>query len=160
MIPLCAPQVDATQFEGGCAEPACCSVPLLADQISIADAVVGSKANLCSEEALQRFHRWAQGLFPPKRLVATARQGQLEAAAAEALVGRAAAHGQGNGSSSQAAQPAADSGALGLPVQRPGRAAGAPWLSSSAAEADEEAPRERPLRKEVTNAEATHAACG
>lgn len=137
-------QVDATQFEGGAAEPACCSVALLADQVHIAQALVGSKADLCSDAALWGFQRWAQGLFPPKQLVATARRGQLEPAVVQALLG---------GSASPASP-----GEQGLGAHR---ALGTPWLSSSPAGADEEAPaRERPLRRQVLNAEGTHAACG
>ena len=150
-------------------------MPLLADQVSIADALVGSKADACDEAALAAFRAWAEGLFPPKRLVVTARQGRLEgdaAAAAAALLtwsGAAGSGGCGNPSSDGAAA-AAEAGppSSGLPVQRPrrGAAAAAPWLSSSGGGSDGlgmeevEPPRERPLRKQVQDGTGAHAACG
>ena len=175
---LCVPQVDATQFSGGATSPACCNVPLLADQISIADALVGSKADLCDEAALAAFHTWAEQLFPPKSLVATAWQGQLDSSTAgtagvAALLSWPQQAGsrdaKGAASGVAAAQPEAGSG---LPVRRPRQGtASQPWLSSSGgssgsswkgspAAAEEVAARDRPLRKQVQDSSGAHAACG
>lgn len=159
--------VDATQFGGGDdgggdaeeAPPALLAVSqLLLDQISVADVLVGSKADLAGEPALASFHRWAAGLFPPKQLVATAANGQLEAAALTVLLGGSsgAAAGSGCGGSSQAGP--------GLPVARPrpGDGSSAAWLSSRPKEPaeEEEATPERPLRLPVRGADGLHAACG
>lgn len=166
--------MDASQFAGGAASPACCEVPLLADQISIADVLVGSKADLCDEPALAAFHAWAEGLFPPKHLAITARRGQLNDSAAGTASTAALlswphgaggkAGGEPSGAAAAAAEPEQSSSML--PVRRPRQgAAGQPWLSSSAgggspAAAEEEPSRERPLRKQVLDGGGTHAACG
>lgn len=178
MRPACRAlrQVDATQFQGGPAEPACWASPLLRDQISIADVVVGSKADLvCDDAALEAFHSWARQLFPPKRLVATARHGRLDAAAHEAVIGQLQRNEGGVGSGSQtdglqqgagagaaAEEPAPQAGVHGLPVQRHRRSvASTPWLSSSVSAAQDEAPPGRqPLRKQVQDASGAYAACG
>ena len=171
--------MDATQFSGGAALPACCNVPLLADQISIADALVGSKADLCDEAALAAFRTWAEQLFPPKPLVATARQGQLDSSTAgtadvAALLswpqqaGSRDAKDAKNGMA--AAQPEASSSDLSVRRPRQGTAS-QPWLSSSgggsgsgwkgsSAAAEEAAARDRPLRKQVQDSSGAHAACG
>lgn len=169
--------MDATQFSSGTAAPACCDVPLLADQISIADILVGSKADLCDGPALAAFHAWAAGLFPPKQLVATARQGQLDGSAAgtAGMAGllcwpqQASSKGDGEPSSpAAAAQP--EPGNDAMPVRRPRQGVvGQPWLSSSSSSADarngpaaeeHEASKERPVRKQVLDGSGAHAACG
>lgn len=162
------PQVDATQFAGGAATPACLSHQLLADQVAVADMLVGSKADLCDEAAIRAFHAWAAELFPRKRLVATAQQGRLDAATAAALLAWPE-NGSGRGSIAEPAPPPAQGPAAipaapgGLPVQRARRgAASAPWLSSSQAEsaAEEQPTPERPLRQQVQGTDGAHAACG
>ncbi|EFN55957.1 hypothetical protein CHLNCDRAFT_145269 [Chlorella variabilis] len=96
------PVVDATQFVGGTGQPACLSSQLLANQISVADVLVGSKADMCNSDTLRAFQRWAEQLFPPKQLVTTARHGCLaDAVTAAMFPGLTASSGDG------AQQPAA-----------------------------------------------------
>ena len=167
--------MDATQFAGGAAAPACMAHQLLADQVAVADVIVGSKADLCDEAALQAFHAWAAELFPPKLLVATERRGQLDAATAAALLawpphgssgsGGGSSDGGSGGAGDASGDPAPGSAAAdGLSAQRPRRgAASTPWLSSSpaaAAAAEEQPTPERPLRQQVQGADGAHAACG
>ena len=149
----CRLQVDATQFSGGRAEPSCCAAQLCVDQISVADVLVGSKADLCDDATLAAFHAWAHGLFPPKPLVATAARGQLDAATAEALLARP----ERTTGSSSASGGGSTAGAV-RQVQRGDR--GMPWLSSSLAVVEEEPTRERPLRRELQGGTGTNAACG
>lgn len=178
-VQLVACLVDATQFGGGggggtsggsagpggapdgeeaAPPPQLAASQLLLDQISVADVLVGSKADLASERALAAFHRWAAGLFPPKQLVSTAAQGQLEPAVLAALLGGSGDRAPRGSSSGGSSQPAPS-----LPVARPRRGdGGSPWLSSrpEAAAAEEEATPERPLRLPVRGADGAHAACG
>lgn len=48
------------------------------DQVELAEVLVANKADLCDEDELARFREWAEGLFPPKALVATVEQGRIE----------------------------------------------------------------------------------
>lgn len=48
------------------------------DQVELAEVLVANKADLCDANALARFREWAAGLFPPKTLVATVEQGQID----------------------------------------------------------------------------------
>lgn len=50
------------------------------DQVELADVLIGNKADLCSDEELAHFRRWAAEQFPPKARVATTRDGVLDPA--------------------------------------------------------------------------------
>ena len=50
------------------------------DQLSLADVLVANKSDLASAEQMQAFSAFAANCYPPKRLVATVRHGQLEPA--------------------------------------------------------------------------------
>ncbi|KAL4451816.1 hypothetical protein ABPG75_007478 [Micractinium tetrahymenae] len=169
--------VDATQFARGAGGPAACLAgQLLLDQISIADVLVGSKADLCDAANLAGFHGWAQQLFPPKALVATAAAGKLQGAPLSALLSwppaaeSSASDGGGYGQEATA-QPAASGRQQQqeqqVPVRRVRRVpASQPWLSSSegveedGAAGDDAAAPSQPLRKEVRDGTGAHAACG
>ncbi|PSC70787.1 cobalamin biosynthesis [Micractinium conductrix] len=167
--------VDASQFCGGAAVPVACEASqLLMDQISIADVLVGSKADLCNEATLAAFHRWAGRLFPAKARVVAVAAGRLDGAAAAALLRWAdgEARGGSSGSSSpsragSASQPAPQGlQAQQAPVQRVRRtAASSPWFSSTGpaeaeATADQAACTDQPLRKQVSDASGDYSACG
>lgn len=159
----CLAQVDATQFVGGTGQPACLSSQLLANQISVADVLVGSKADMCNSDTLRAFQRWAEQLFPPKQLVTTARHGCLaDAVTAAMFPGLTASSGDG---AQQPAAAAERQQQQQQQVQRPWRSAtGLPWLSSSAAHdgvSNESGAQQQMFqRREVQDASSTHAACG
>ncbi len=50
------------------------------DQVELAEALVGNKADLCDSGELARFQDWAENLFPPKARVAVTEQGRLDPA--------------------------------------------------------------------------------
>lgn len=102
-------QVDASQFAGtgpASETPTFLSSPLLADQVSVADVLVGSKADLCDEGTLGAFHAWARGIYPPKALVTMAGHGHGSPDVADFLLDWPA--GQGGPSTSQHCGPAAE----------------------------------------------------
>jgi hypothetical protein len=45
------------------------SEPVFADQVYLADVIVGSKADLVQQSVLDEFQAFAEGLFPPKAQV-------------------------------------------------------------------------------------------
>lgn len=47
------------------------------DQVAAADVLVANKIDLCSEEQLARFHRWAAAMRPEKQRVAETTHGRL-----------------------------------------------------------------------------------
>lgn len=51
---------------------------LYKDQIGVADVLVASKTDLCSDETMAQFRERSAKLFPPKALVAEVRQAQLD----------------------------------------------------------------------------------
>lgn len=81
--------MDATQFAGTVTAyeaPAFLHSQLLADQVSVADVLVGSKADRCDEKTLRGFRAWAQDSYPPKTLVTTAVQGHVSPDVAGSLL--------------------------------------------------------------------------
>ena len=50
------------------------------DQLSLADVLVANKSDLANTEQMQGFTAFAASCYPPKRLVASVRNGQLETA--------------------------------------------------------------------------------
>ena len=54
------------------------AVEVFRDQVAIADVLVAGKADLASEEELERFREWARALFPPKTHIATAARGEID----------------------------------------------------------------------------------
>ena len=48
------------------------------DQINLADVIVANKADLAGEELTEEFKEWARGLYPPKLLVETVTNGELD----------------------------------------------------------------------------------
>lgn len=167
------PQVDATQFAGGAPSPAACQASqLLLDQVSIADVLVGSKADLCSAPTLAAFRRWAQQLFPPKALVATAASGQLQGTPLSELLSWPAAteRDASGGATQQTAAAPPPPPQQQLPARRVRRVpAGQPWLSSSSSSSTQEAGECGAAgeaaaalgeRKEVRDGSGAYAACG
>ena len=54
--------------------------PVFRDQIQMADLLILNKADRATPEVIAEFQTWADGLFPPKLLVAATTQGQLDPA--------------------------------------------------------------------------------
>ena len=48
------------------------------DQITVSDVLIANKIDLAGEELSQEFMEWGQSLFPPKTLVATTIQGNID----------------------------------------------------------------------------------
>jgi G3E family GTPase len=180
-------QVDASQFRAGSlpASPASLSSHLLADQISVADILVGSKADCCDDATLDAFHEWARGLRPAKLLITTARHGRIDCAAASTLLSWPVHASSGSTlqpvvSAQQAPQQLEPQ--QGLPVQRLRRETSrpaVPWLSSAGVDESRQADldgcssgtamahhgSDQPHnqwfeRKEVQDSSGEHLACG
>ncbi len=54
--------------------------PVFRDQIQMSDILVMNKADRATPELLIEFQSWAEGLFPPKLLIAATSQGRLDPA--------------------------------------------------------------------------------
>ena len=54
--------------------------PVFRDQIQMSDLLILNKADRATPEVLAEFQTWANGLFPPKLLVAATTQGRLDPA--------------------------------------------------------------------------------
>lgn len=54
--------------------------PVFRDQIQMSDLLVMNKADRATPELLAEFQKWANGLFPPKLLIAATTLGQLDPA--------------------------------------------------------------------------------
>jgi G3E family GTPase len=68
--------VDPNDF----ADPAMKSNPVFADQVQLADVVVLNKLDAAAPLLVADFRSWADGLFPPKLLVAGTTRGRLDPA--------------------------------------------------------------------------------
>jgi G3E family GTPase len=68
--------VDPTDF----ARPEMRENPVFVDQIQMADVLVMNKLDLAPPELVREFQKWADGLFPPKLLVAGTTHGRLDPA--------------------------------------------------------------------------------
>ncbi|MBA4062627.1 MAG: hypothetical protein C0501_02755 [Isosphaera sp.] len=68
--------VDPADF----AKPEMRQNPVFVDQIQLADVVVMNKLDTATPELVADFRRWADGLFPPKLLVAGTTHGRLDPA--------------------------------------------------------------------------------
>ena len=68
--------VDPADF----AKPEMKENPVFIDQIQMADVVVMNKLDTATPELVGEFQRWANGLFPPKLLIAGTTHGRLDPA--------------------------------------------------------------------------------
>lgn len=68
--------VDPADF----AKPEMRDNPVFADQIQLSDVVVMNKLDAATPELVADFQRWANGLFPPKLLIAGTTHGRLDPA--------------------------------------------------------------------------------
>jgi G3E family GTPase len=68
--------VDPADF----AKPEMRANPIFVDQVQLADAVVMNKLDTATPELVADFERWANGLFPPKLLIAGTTHGRLDPA--------------------------------------------------------------------------------
>ena len=68
--------VDPADF----AKPELRDNPVFIDQIQLADVVVMNKLDMATPELVADFQKWANGLFPPKLLIAGTTYGCLDAA--------------------------------------------------------------------------------
>jgi len=68
--------VDPADF----AKPAMRANPIFVDQVQLADVVVMNKLDTATPELVADFERWANGLFPPKLLIAGTTHGRLDPA--------------------------------------------------------------------------------
>ncbi|MBX9581418.1 MAG: GTP-binding protein [Gemmataceae bacterium] len=68
--------VDPPDF----ADPAMHQNPVFADQVALADVLVLNKLDAAAPELVEAFRRWADGLDPPKLLVAGTTGGRLDPA--------------------------------------------------------------------------------
>jgi G3E family GTPase len=56
------------------------TVDVFKDQVHLADVLIASKMDLASAEELARYQAWAEGLFPPKLVIAQAAMGEIDLA--------------------------------------------------------------------------------
>eukprot|EP00887_Chlorella_sp_A99_P007836 scaffold20.g7836.t1 len=147
--------VDATRFADGTAavdgEP---GQQLFRDQISIAQVLVGSKADLCDDDTLARFQAWGAQLYPPKQRLVVSANGQVDPAAlgisgiswpphqADDLSGAGGSDADAPGGSTSGADAAPDWLAPG-----PGPGCGHAWLSNAPAAVGTEPCVGQPVRK-------------
>src|SRR3954463_14102340 len=68
--------VDPTDF----AKPEMRRNPVFVDQVQLADVVVMNKLDAATPELVGEFQAWANGLFPPKLLIAGTTHGRLDPA--------------------------------------------------------------------------------
>jgi G3E family GTPase len=68
--------VDPADF----AKPEMRENPIFVDQIQLADVVVMNKLDTATPELVAEFQKWANGLFPPKLLIAGTTHGHLDPA--------------------------------------------------------------------------------
>jgi G3E family GTPase len=68
--------VDPADF----AKPEMRENPIFADQIQLSDVIVMNKLDTASPELVGEFQKWAEGLFPPKLLIAGTTYGRLDPA--------------------------------------------------------------------------------
>ncbi|VTT99200.1 Cobalamin synthesis protein, P47K OS=Rhodopirellula baltica SWK14 GN=RBSWK_03034 PE=4 SV=1: cobW: CobW_C [Gemmataceae bacterium] len=68
--------VDPADF----AKPEMRENPIFVDQVQLADVVVMNKLDTATPELVSDFQRWAEGLFPPKLLIAGTTHGRLDPA--------------------------------------------------------------------------------
>jgi G3E family GTPase len=68
--------VDPADF----AKPEMRENPVFVDQIQLSDVVVMNKMDTASPELVAEFQKWADGLFPPKLLIAGTTHGRLDPA--------------------------------------------------------------------------------
>jgi len=68
--------VDPADF----AKPEMRTNPVFVDQIQLADVIVMNKLDTATPELVAEFQQWANGLFPPKLLIAGTTQGRLDPA--------------------------------------------------------------------------------
>lgn len=54
--------------------------PVFRDQVEMSDVLILNKADRATPEVIQDFQRWANGLYPPKLLIAATEHGQLDPA--------------------------------------------------------------------------------
>lgn len=98
--------VDPADF----ARPEMKANPVFVDQVQLADVVVMNKLDTATPELVADFQAWANGLFPPKLLVAGTTHGRLDpvwldlSASDERLPVYPEAHGHAAGSGEPAAQ--------------------------------------------------------
>ena len=60
--------------------PRCAHNPIFVDQIQLSDVIVMNKLDTATPELVADFERWANGLFPPKLLIAGTTHGRLDPA--------------------------------------------------------------------------------
>lgn len=107
--------------------------PQVADQIHLADVLVGSKADLCDAATLAAFRRWAEGLYPPKLVVTTCGVGGVDAELLLGCITPQSAGDEGQQQQQQQQQAGGVAARLAPTGQRPrgaGREGGV-WLSSA-----------------------------
>lgn len=68
--------VDPADF----AKPEMRENPIFVDQVQLADVVVMNKLDTATPELVSDFQKWAEGLFPPKLLIAGTTHGRLDPA--------------------------------------------------------------------------------
>jgi G3E family GTPase len=68
--------VDPADF----AKPEVQANPIFVDQVQLADVVVMNKLDTATPELVRDFQTWAEGLFPPKLLIAGTTHGRLDPA--------------------------------------------------------------------------------
>jgi len=68
--------VDPADF----AKPEMRENPIFVDQIQLSDVIVMNKLDTATPELVNEFQRWANGLFPPKLLIAGTTHGRLDPA--------------------------------------------------------------------------------
>lgn len=64
------------------------SNPVFRDQVQLSDVLVLNKLDTATPELVADFQQWANGLFPPKLLVAATEQGRLEEGWLDLMVSR------------------------------------------------------------------------
>ncbi|MGL6074378.1 MAG: CobW family GTP-binding protein [Fimbriiglobus sp.] len=113
--------------------------PIFMDQVHLADVLLLNKADTATPETITSFGTWANGLFPPKLLIAAMEQGRLNLdwLDLEAKHERRALHPDAHAETLPAASELIQLPERGKPVRYPSPAA-CGWIFSPADEFDED----------------------
>jgi len=113
--------------------------PIFMDQVHLADVLVLNKADTATPDMLQAYSTWADGLFPPKLLIAATSQGRLDPAWLDLMPTheRFALHPEAHGDVAPKDEPLLQLPSRGQPVRYASGQPACGWVFSPADEFDE-----------------------
>ena len=113
--------------------------PIFMDQVHLADVLVLNKADTATPEMMERYTTWANGLFPPKLLIAATSQGKLDPAWLDLLPTheRFALHPEAHAATGDREQSLLQLPSRGKPVRYATEDHACGWVFSPADEFDE-----------------------